>query len=1058
MKLSLRIFMLLIIVSQGHAQLTWYYQHPLPQGNSLYDIQFINPTTAIAVGDVATVLRTTDRGNTWVSRLCGTPYPLSAVSFADFFTGTAVGVFGTIYRTIDGGLTWKPQSTNFSGFIEDVDMTDTNTGTAVGNRGTILRTTNGGKLWIEQTSNTTSWLYGVDFVTNKIGTVVGESGTILHTTDGGTTWLPQTNGTWNDLLAVFFINADTGTAVGRSGTVIRTTDGGSTWFSQSCAAIFDLSEVTFIDADTGFVGGFGCFYRTTDGGTTWKTVTHFPPFIDGFDFINADVGITVGTGGEMYRTSDGGGFWTDIGLKITGNELVGVFFPTTDVGYAVGANETIVKTSNGGLRWTLISSGTTHDLLGVYFSSIDSGMVVGVNGRIRRTTDGGSKWVTSPSGTSNNLWGIFSTNATTAFAVGNGGTILKTIDGGMTWVPLPSGTTNDLHSVNFVNEKTGIAVGELGIILRTTDGGENWSPRTSGTLSRLWSVSFGDQSTGTAVGSEGTILRTKDGGLTWVSQSSGTGIDLNGVSFTNKNFGVAVGGNFGVPGIVLRTTNGGTTWSEPQNITTNPVNAVFFTDEMNGTAVGVAGMIISTRPGGTVQFPNADFVANKTTAYTNEEIQFTNQSTGEIHSYRWDFGDNRSSTIENPTHAYNAPGKYSVSLTVTGPNSSDKKKKTDYITVLQIPQVFAVFSPSEIQGIAPFEVEFTNESTGLIDSCRWNFGDGHTSTEENPSFIYRDPGHYTVQLIVYGEMDIDSTYGKVNVFIAEPVIVSITDVENDQGGKVLVDWERSGYDGTVDSIITVYSVWEQLEKSWVEIGSVKACKDLHYTYLANTLNDSCPDGINFSYFRIKAHTADPSIFYFSPADSGYSVDNISPEAPVNLQAVANPGAIYLEWEESEAEDFGHFLVFRDDSTIDQTVESNFTDTKVVAGEFYIYKVQAVDLHGNHSEFSDPVKVYFGSSGINIYSGIPKEYRLMQNYPNPFNAQTYIRFGLPKASRVHLVITNLLGQIIYTLKDEDMKAGYHLLSFDASKLSSGIYFYQLDVENNFVETKKMLLLR
>lgn len=86
-----------------------------------------------------------------------------------------------------------------------------------------------------------------------------------------------------------------------------------------------------------------------------------------------------------------------------------------------------------------------------------------------------------------------------------------------------------------------------------------------------------------------------------------------------------------------------------------------------------------------------------------------------------------------------------------------------------------------------------------------------------------------------------------------------------------------------------------------------------------------------------------------------------------------------------------------------------------------------------------------------------DYSLFQNYPNPFNPSTKISFTLPETNKVSLKIFNLLGEEIASLINEEKTAGKHSIDFDASALSSGIYFYRLDA-GSFSETKKMLLLK
>lgn len=93
----------------------------------------------------------------------------------------------------------------------------------------------------------------------------------------------------------------------------------------------------------------------------------------------------------------------------------------------------------------------------------------------------------------------------------------------------------------------------------------------------------------------------------------------------------------------------------------------------------------------------------------------------------------------------------------------------------------------------------------------------------------------------------------------------------------------------------------------------------------------------------------------------------------------------------------------------------------------------------------------------LLNQVPKEYELFQNYPNPFNPSTTISYSLPKQSQVTLKVYDILGNEIETLDNEEKAAGTHKINFNASNLSSGLYFYKLEAEN-YVEGKKMILLK
>jgi len=89
--------------------------------------------------------------------------------------------------------------------------------------------------------------------------------------------------------------------------------------------------------------------------------------------------------------------------------------------------------------------------------------------------------------------------------------------------------------------------------------------------------------------------------------------------------------------------------------------------------------------------------------------------------------------------------------------------------------------------------------------------------------------------------------------------------------------------------------------------------------------------------------------------------------------------------------------------------------------------------------------------------LPERLHLAQNYPNPFNARTTVEFSIAESQQVKLVIYDLLGNEVQRLIDGVRSAGIHSLTFDASSLSSGVYFYRLQA-GDVVETRRMVLLK
>ncbi len=97
--------------------------------------------------------------------------------------------------------------------------------------------------------------------------------------------------------------------------------------------------------------------------------------------------------------------------------------------------------------------------------------------------------------------------------------------------------------------------------------------------------------------------------------------------------------------------------------------------------------------------------------------------------------------------------------------------------------------------------------------------------------------------------------------------------------------------------------------------------------------------------------------------------------------------------------------------------------------------------------------------------LPKEFALQQNYPNPFNPTTTIRYELPVDAHVQLKIFDILGREVTTLVDGDIQAGYQEVQFDAGRLASGVYLYQMEARSLdaakpgiFTSVKKMILVK
>lgn len=98
-----------------------------------------------------------------------------------------------------------------------------------------------------------------------------------------------------------------------------------------------------------------------------------------------------------------------------------------------------------------------------------------------------------------------------------------------------------------------------------------------------------------------------------------------------------------------------------------------------------------------------------------------------------------------------------------------------------------------------------------------------------------------------------------------------------------------------------------------------------------------------------------------------------------------------------------------------------------------------------------------TSNINLMTEIPKEFGLYQNYPNPFNPTTSIRYDIPNSSYVSIMVYDVTGKTVETLVDQQLEAGRYEATWDATRYSSGIYFYKITAAD-FSSVKRMVLIK
>ncbi len=586
-------FVLLTVSSVVTAQnSSWQWVNPLPQGNLLNGLWTVNAETTIAVGDLGTILRTTNGGLTWEveQNAGGLDNQLFNTQFISSSVGWAVGEFGTILKTTDGGVTWFQQMIQTYYDLYSVCFVSPTVGWVTGSGGLIFQTIDGGDTWTLQNSNTTATFFAIYFRTSTIGWAVGTSGIILQTTNGGANWFSVNSGTIQTLYAIQFASPTIGYISGSFGVVLKTLNGGSSWVSLNTGSSESFYALEFTSSLVGWAAGsYGAIMKTTDGGTDWfMQASQTQNDLYGISSVSSTSAYMVGDYGTMLETPDGTN-WLQISNG-PDNTLYGMYFLTSSHGYALGDIGTILQTQDGGKTWTTQISGTYKALYGASFVTSTTGWVVGDSATILKTTNGGASWSEQNSHTDPTLYSVYFGSATNGWTVGDYGTILATTNGGVAWVAETSNVPASLLRIQFATSSIGWAIGYDGTIVKTTNGGKKWITQNSGTYYSLSGIAIIDQNTVCLAGDNGLILRTTDGGTTWTPSQTDSYSSFYGISFLNASLGWTAGDD----GTIMGTNDGGITWH-----TQNPITPVSFY-EIQAVHGSSGGIVYASGEGGTI--------------------------------------------------------------------------------------------------------------------------------------------------------------------------------------------------------------------------------------------------------------------------------------------------------------------------------------------------------------------------------------------------------------------------------------------------------------------------
>jgi len=198
------------------------------------------------------------------------------------------------------------------------------------------------------------------------------------------------------------------------------------------------------------------------------------------------------------------------------------------------------------------------------------------------------------------------------------------------------------------------------------------------------------------------------------------------------------------------------------------------------------------------------------------------------------------------------------------------------------------------------------------------------------------------------------------------------------------------------------------------------------------------------------YSSGSKVFSINQTGCSYSVSpdsQIVPPAGGNYEISVNSESI-CEWQATENIDWIEI------TNGQSGVGSGMVNYYVSSNSFSSERTGTITIKNNVFI----VKQLGVTTSVNIDKpGLPTEFNLAQNYPNPFNPSTEINYSIPQVSFVSIKVYDILGREIRTLVNEEKFVGYYEVNFDASSLSSGVYFYRLQA-GKFSDSKKFILMK
>lgn len=894
----------------------------------------------------------------------------------------------------------------------------------------------------------------------------------------------QTNQNWkwlhptpqgNTLRWVKMWDANNWYAVGYAGTFMKTTNAGANWtfhhaamgpylqYGQRC----NVYGAYFFNQNTGIVVGTSsvnsAFYRTTNGGLTFDSCAMTPFYagtIYSVYFLNNNIGYAVGTTTpKIYKTIDGGLTWNGITTGPT-TTLYDIYAADTLNLIAATTAGNVSKSTNGGASWTSISTGASVTLYKIAFADANTGFVSGSSGSCRYTTNAGLNWTLANTGlpTTDTYYDLDvmasqggpSTKLSEGFEDATfppaGWTIYNVLGTSVTWIRATSnchtGTASAYISYDgsggedwLVSKKvTGIAAGDS-LVFWWKNAFSSAFPPDSLIIKVSTTDSLMPSFTNTVASIDASVAPS-----TWtrfaysLSAFAGQNIyiafrhlDTDGNGGYLDDVAVNGGASLNVSAYltgnsfnVYKTTNFGTSW-----------DTLGFTSTTNSQPWTSTQYAADIRPGGDTMLVAGAF------GLVNRRISASNRTTYTSITRLGISYDIWAQSLTGTIIAVGAP-------TSAGAVFDQISRSTNGGTTWSLVP-YSTTSATTFQSLA-----MLNSTTGF--ACG-TYGAIYKTTNAGlnwDSIPAGIPTTASLSKILF----VDANTGWVFSKTANPSLPdSATIFKTTNGGVNWVSQKLTGATGSTNNVYGGYFL--NATTGYIVNYTPKPYKttDGGATWTAQTL----VDGYGGFLYDIKMFSA----------DSGYCVGGGG-----RLYKTVNGGAL---WDTISVPyrspsfycikglNMNYFMI------AGSTGSCYFTNTG--GATWYTDNNSGATNYGGYM-LSDGKSFLVGTSsyafkntntptviGSELFTGLPTKYELAQNYPNPFNPTTTIAFAMPKQGLVTMKIYDILGrEVMRLINNQQFEAGWNKVSMDGSRLSSGVYFYTLNVNGNQIDTKRMVLVK